>query len=174
MVEFEIMSPMIENEKKDDLIIIEDLDDSKISRPEINLDQNNEIKSIIVNRVQSATNQQYGLIGQPPKSILKTSSKLSKSFDQSNMRASTADGKKPILKRHSFDVCLPSKTNITHSILKHSHSSSNASNDEETPTEDDQKPIKPILKKNKSFEHFQSETNQLTNIKPILKKNNHL
>lgn len=141
------MSPMIETnqQNKDDLIII--VEDSK---QEINLDTNNDVKSII--KCSIDRNQQID----QPKSILKTSSKLSKSFDQPNP-------KQPILKRHSFDVSFPSTTKKTHSILKHSHSS----NDEDTL--DDDKPVKPILKKNRSFEHFQ-ESNQLTNIKPILKK----
>lgn len=135
---------MIDNDKKDDLILIVEAD---------SIDQNKEIKPIIVSR-------SAGSHCETPKSILKTSSKLSKSFDQPPI-------KQPILKRHSFDVCFPSTTkNTTHSILKHSHSS----NDEDAPINDDQKPIKPILKKaSKSFEHFQ-DANQLANIKPILKK----
>lgn len=146
------MSPMMESDKKDDLIIIVDN-----SKNDIKLDQ--ELKSIIVNRVQSAAAATPPT--ELPKSILKTS-KLSKSFDHQPNQA-----KQPILKRHSFDICFPSSTKTTHSILKHSHSS----NDEEIPADsDDQKPIKPILKKNKSFEHFQ-EANQLTSI--LKKATNH-
>ena len=134
-------------QKKDDLIII-----VEGTKQEINLDQNSDLKSIIKNSI-NRTNQQAE---QQPKSILKTSSKLSKSFDQPNP-------KQPILKRHSFDICLPSTTKTTHSILKHSHSS----NDDDI--NEDDKPVKPILKKNKSFEQIQ-DSNQIINIKPILKK----
>lgn len=144
------MSPMIDDDdeqKRDDLIII--VEDSKQAiHP-----APNDVKSIIksFDRGSQPSSEQH------PKSILKTSSKLSKSFDQPNP-------KQPILKRHSltFDVCFPSTSKTTHSILKHSHSS----NDEDT---EDDKPVKPILKKNKSLEHFQ-DAGQLINIKPILKK----
>lgn len=143
------MSPMIDDERKDDLIII--VEDSK---QEIHLEPN-DVRPIIKHSPFDRSASQPSGEQQHPKSILKTSSKLSKSFDQPNP-------KQPILKRHSFDVCFPSTSKTTHSILKHSHSS----NDEDT---EDDKPVKPILKKNKSLEHFQ-ESNALMNIKPILKK----
>lgn len=141
------MSPMIDDElKRDDLIIIVEGKQDVHSGP-------NDVKSIIKTSSFDRTSQPSAEV-QHPKSILKTSSKLSKSFDQPNP-------KQPILKRHSFDICFPSTSKTTHSILKHS------SNDEDT--EDDKPVMKPILKKNKSLEHFQ-ESDQLINIKPILKK----
>ena len=173
------MSPMIDNEHKDDdLIII--IEDGK------QLEQNVPIKSIIVNKKNE----------QPtPKSILKNkTTKQSKSFDQPNP-------KHTILKRNSFDVSFTcfnqtnnstinliqsittttanistattttqSTTKQTHSILKHSHSSNSEDLDD---TDDDIRIVKPILKKNKSFEYFKSDQS-ITNIKPILKKKDDL
>ena len=139
---------MIDDERDDLIIIVEGSKQALEPGP-------NDVKSIIKNASLERTGQPP--TEQHPKSILKTSSKLSRSFDQPNP-------KQPILKRHSFDVCFPSTSKTTtHSILKHSHSS----NDEDT---EDDKPVKPILKKNKSLEHFQESGNQLINIKPILKK----